>query len=238
MPKAHEQWRVLPHGPIDELAENLWRVEGSLEGMPLKRVMTIVRMSDGRLVVHSAIALEDDLMKRIEAWGTPAYLVVPNGYHRLDARAYKERYPKLDVLCPRRAKKRVEQIVPVTGTYDDLPADPAVSARHLAGVRDAEGVLLVRSRDGATLVLNDVVFNMPHVAGPSGFVLRHVTQSTGGPRITRIGRWFVVRDRAALRRDLEELAATAGLRRIVVSHHLVISEAPVDVLRAIAASLG
>jgi hypothetical protein len=41
-----------------------------------------------------------------------------------------------------------------------------------------------------------------------------------------------------LRRDLEELAGTAGLRRFVVSHHLVISEAPADVLRAIAASLG
>src|SRR6266542_7018228 len=46
-------WTVLAHDPIEKLAENLWRVRGSLPRMTLKRVMTVARLDDGRLVVHS-----------------------------------------------------------------------------------------------------------------------------------------------------------------------------------------
>ncbi|WP_236518626.1 hypothetical protein [Sandaracinus amylolyticus] len=55
--------------------------------------MTIVRLGGGRLVVHDAIALGPREMERIDAWGTPAFLVVPNAGHRLDAKAYVARYP-------------------------------------------------------------------------------------------------------------------------------------------------
>src|SRR5690606_38404699 len=79
------------HGPLERLEDNLWRVEGALPNMALRRVMTVVRMADGRLVIHSAIALPDELMAQIEAWGRPSYLLVPNAYHRLDAPAYKAR---------------------------------------------------------------------------------------------------------------------------------------------------
>src|SRR5690606_38404698 len=82
------------HGPLERLEDNLWRVEGALPNMALRRVMTVVRMADGRLVIHSAIALPDELMAQIEAWGRPSYLLVPNAYHRLDAPAYKARYDR------------------------------------------------------------------------------------------------------------------------------------------------
>jgi hypothetical protein len=82
MAKCFETWTVLPHGPIEKLSENLWRVEGTMNDGKIKRVMTIARMKDGRLVVHNAIALEPELQAEIEAFGTPAAIVVPNGFHR------------------------------------------------------------------------------------------------------------------------------------------------------------
>jgi len=87
MVKANTSWVVLPHQPIDKLEPNLWRVQGTLRGMALKRVMTLIRLEDGRVVIHSAIPLEEQAMAEIEAWGNPAVLVVPNGWHRLDAPA-------------------------------------------------------------------------------------------------------------------------------------------------------
>jgi hypothetical protein len=51
----HVVWRVLPYRPLAQLSERVWRLEGDLEGMPMKRVMTIARRADGELVVHNAI---------------------------------------------------------------------------------------------------------------------------------------------------------------------------------------
>lgn len=237
MAKVHETWRVLPHLEIEELAENLWRVQGSLEGMALKRVMTIARRQDGGLVVHNGIALEDDAMKRIEDWGEIATIVVPNAYHRLDAPAFHRRYPNAKVLCPQGARKKVAVVVAVDGTYGDFAADDTVRLETLKGVGEAEGVMIVKSDDGSTLVFNDILFNMPHGKGPAGFVFRHITQSTGGPRISRIVRWFVMKDRRALRSSLEQLADTPDLKRIVVSHHRTITDDPNGTLRRVAATL-
>ena len=92
-------WTVLRHDPLRKLAENLWEVVGDLPGMPLTRRMTVVRLGSGELVIHSAIACDPATMRSIEALGTPAYIVVPSAFHRLDAHAYKARYPGARVVC-------------------------------------------------------------------------------------------------------------------------------------------
>jgi hypothetical protein len=236
-PKAHTEWTVLRHGPIERLSERLWRIEGTLPSMPLARVMTIARRRDGGLVIHNAVAVDDATRGEIEAWGSVAAIVVPNGYHRLDAPAFHTRYPDARILCPRGARAKVEQVVPVTGGYEDEPADPAVTLETLAGTGDTEGAMIVRDRDGASLVLNDIVFNMPHLTGIHGFVLRWITSSSGGPKVSRIARWLVAKDKSAVRAHLERLAATPDLRRIIVSHHETIDREPAKVLREVAATL-
>jgi hypothetical protein len=230
-------WRVLPHQPIEKLEENLWRVEGDLEGMPLKRVMTVAKRSDGGLVIHNGIALEEDAMRELERFGEPTFLVVPNGYHRMDAGRFKARYPKLKVVCPRGAKKKVEQVVHVDLDYETYPQDDAVGLRTLEGFGEAEGVMTVRSSGRTSIVLNDALFNMPHLTGAHGFVLRHVTGSSGGPKVSRIARWFIIKDSRAFRAELERLADTPDLVRVIVSHHETISEDVPGTLRRVAATL-
>lgn len=230
-------WKVLEHGPLERLEDNLWRVEGALPNMALRRVMAVARLVDGRLVIHSAIALPGELMEQLEAWGRPSYLLVPNAYHRLDAPAYKARYPDLVVVCPREARKAVEKAVPVDMTYEEFEGDATVVVRPLVGTRGREGVLVVRHGDRASLVVNDLIFNMPHLHGVVGFMLKHVMKSSGGPRISRVARMLVVKDRRELADELEALAETPGLCRIVVSHHETITDAPAEVLRSQARAL-
>jgi len=238
MAKAHASWTVLGHRPIEKLSSRIWRVEGDLPGnMPLERVMTIVRLSDGRLVIHNAIALEDAAMREIEAWGPIAFILVPNGYHRLDAPAFHARYPSARVLCPPGSRARVAEVVADVGLYAELPEDPALSHGPVDGTAEEEAFLKVEDETGVTLVLNDAVFNMPHRTGFQGFVLKHLTQSSGGPRVSRVGRFFLVKDRAAFAACLRRLADTPGLRRVIVSHHETITESPGEALRAAAATV-
>jgi hypothetical protein len=236
MASAHESWTVLPHGPIEKLTENLWRVEGSLPHMSLKRVMCVAKLTDGRLLVHNAIALADDAMREVEAWGEPAFLVVPNGWHRLDAKVFKKRYASIQVVCPAGSRKKVEQVVPVDLTYDRFPGDNAVRVEHAQGVRDAEGVMRVVSSDGLTLVFNDLIFNLAHGSGIGGLVFR-LLGSTGGPRVTGIMKRLVVKDRPAFRDYLERLASEPLLRRIIVSHGAPITDSAASTLRDVASRL-
>lgn len=241
MAKANLEWTILPHGPIEKLSPRVWRVEGTLAGMPLKRVMTIVRCASGRLLVHNAIAIDESSMAEIAAWGEVGWILVPNGYHRLDAPAFAKRFPTAQVLCPPGARKKVQEVVTVHGTYADFPKDASVSLHLLDGVADEEGYVQVSDEAGVTLVMNDLVFNMPHLPGAQGFVLKHLTRSTGGPQLTRVSRFFLVKDKAKVRAQLERLAGIEHLTRVIVSHHQTIettSERSVsDVLRSVAATV-
>jgi hypothetical protein len=236
VPKAHATWKVLPHDPVIELASNLRLVTGDLPDMPLRRNMIAVRLQDGRVLFHNPIALEDELMQEFERWGAPAFLVVPNGWHRLDCVVFKQRYPEARVVCPAGSRKKVEQVTAVDLTYDAFPGDDAVTLAHLAGVRDVEGVMTVRSEDGVTLVFNDAVFNIPHLPGAHGLVMR-LLGSSGGPRVTRLMRLVAVRDKRALREHLSALASTPDLVRVVPGHGMVMARNAAATLRAVAEAL-
>jgi hypothetical protein len=234
---VNRNWLPLPHLPIEELSENLWRIQGSLPNMGLKRVMTVARLANDDLVIHNGIALDDQSMARLEAWGRPAWLLVPSAYHRLDAPAFAARYPEMRVLCPAGARGKVAKVVDVHGTADAFPADDAVQLQPVEGIKNAEDVLMVTSSDGTTLVFTDLIFNMPHGTGMNGWFFRYLTASTGGPRISRMVRLFLIADKRALRAHLERLASLPNLVRVIVSHHRMITDDPAGTLRAVAATL-
>jgi hypothetical protein len=232
--KANTTWNVLPHGPLEKVTENVWRVQGSLKRLPIGRVMTVVKRSDDSLIVHNASALEEESVQEIDAWGPVRMLIVPSRRHRLDAPVYKARYSDALVVCPAGARDAVEEVVSVDRTYDDVAPDADVELITLDGVAEREGAMMVRSADGVTLVLNEVVFNLPHTGGLTGFILRYITHSSGGPRVGPLVRWLIVKDKGAFRAHLERLAATPDLRRLIVSHVDMISDGAALALHAAA----
>jgi hypothetical protein len=237
MAKAFEKWTVLPHSKVEKLEENLWRVQGTLPGGGPPRVMTVAKLADGRLVLHSAIALDDAEMKDLEAFGTPAFLVVPNSGHRLDAAAYKARYPKMTVVAPAGSKEKVEQVVHVDDTAGSF-GDDTVTYQPIEGT--VEGALVVQSKGGTTLVLNDTIMNMaPGSIKGFGGVLSGVLGFFGAePKITPLAKMMVYKDKKAARTHLEKLADTPGLTRVIVSHGNMITADPCGAIkRAIGAAL-
>lgn len=220
MAKPRATWQVLPHEPIQKLAENLWWVRAPVPGFTLRRTMTVVRLADARLLVFNAVALDEPSMKQLEAWGNPAFLIVPGAGHRLDAAAFKKRYPALQVFGPGGARKAIEQVVPLDGLLRDFPNLPDVQFQAVAGIKDKEGAMLVRSSDGVTVVLNDILFNMAVPPGLFGKLVELIG-SAPGPRVSRIVKSFYCDDRAAFRETLRRLSELPELVRLIVAHDTV-----------------
>jgi hypothetical protein len=236
MAKAYETWTVSPHGPIEKLTENLWRVEAPMPGTPIRRTMLVARLGDGRLVIHNGIALGETEMKEIESWGTPAFLIVPNAGHRLDGKTFKDRYPSMHVLGPPGAKAKIEQVVKVDATEADF-GDDSVRYEILDGTGGGEGVLVVRSKGGTTLVFTDAVMNMQSLPGFGGFMMGLFGFTGPSPKVSMATRMLLVKDKKALRAELERRASTDGLVRVEVAHGAPITSSPGEALRGAAAGL-
>ena len=64
-----------------------------------------------------------------------------------------------------------------------------------------------------------------------------VTASSGGPKVSRLTRMMMLKDKAAFRAHLERLAELPDLRRMLVAHHETVEGDVAGVLREIAATL-
>jgi hypothetical protein len=229
MPKPFETWTVLPHKPLQKLEDNLWIVEGKLDN--IRRHMAAVRLADGRLVIWNGIALEEAEMKELEAWGTPAFLVVPNGLHRMDARIYKKRYPGLTVIAPPGAKKKIEQVVAVDRTDGDV-GDATVTITFPACTASRDALMQVTHKGGGvTLVINDLVMNMRHGPGFGGFMFKLMGFTANTPNVPLPTRMLLIKDKPGLKTLLQQLAATPSLKRVIVSHGDVLESGAAEGLR-------
>lgn len=227
------EWTVLPHDPIEKVADNLWRVSGLMRDGKLQRQMVLARMKDGGVIVHNAIALDDASMKEIEAWGKPSVLFVPNAFHRQDALIWKKRYPDLQVVAPSGGRKAIAKVVPVDATIEEAKGDDTARLKPLAGAPGV-GVLEVRSGGDLTAVFCDSILNMRKQKGFMGFLLA----PTGEVAVPRISRMMIVKDKRAFARNIGELAATPGLKRIMFAHGKPVDTDAAGELRKVVTQLG
>lgn len=221
--KPHKTWKVLPHGDLEKLADNLYTVVGKLR-MPLgytPRRMTVVRLDGNRLAIYSAIALDNRRMAALEALGRPTFLIVPSAIHRLDAQPWKVRYPELEVIAPEGAGYQVSEIVEVDATTVDFH-DPRVHVDLVPGTGGRELSMTVETPTGKTLVVNDLIFNLPPMKGLAGFGMRALGFGPGHPTVPRAVKRRLVADGEQIRTQLREWAAE-GFERILPAHG-----APID----------
>src|SRR5450432_2236601 len=232
MAKPHIEWTVLPHGKLKRLEHDLLSVSGTLNMPPMGEVtrrMSVVRLADGRLVIYSAISLDEIEMKALESYGTPAYLIVPGDIHRMDAKPWKDRYPSLKVIAPAGARDKIEEIVHVDATEVDF-GDPAVRFMAMPGTGDKEAVLVIETASGTTVVLNDLIFDLANRPGFSGWLFKLIGMTGTEPHIPLPVKLKEVHDKNAVCAQLERWAHLPNLQRVIISHGDILADAPGAVL--------
>jgi hypothetical protein len=238
MPAILEKWQVQPHGQLIEIDDGILTVTGEIKMLLgiFPRQMTVVRLTGDRTAIWSAMALEAAGMSTIEAMGRPSFLIVPNDFHRMDAKIWKDRYPEIKVVTPPGARAKVAEIVPVDAT-SDIFEDAAVRFVVVPGTEGHEAALVISRPGGVTIVINDVIGNVAHPHGIGAHILARLTGfGVSKPRVPQPVKLRLIKDKLALAAQFRAWAGDEGLRRIIVSHGDPI-ENPRDVLHALAGKL-
>ncbi|MDP3938080.1 MAG: DUF4336 domain-containing protein, partial [Deltaproteobacteria bacterium] len=144
------------------LTDGLWVADRTLKilGTHLPIRMTVIRLSDGGLWLHSPVRLDAQTRKSLDALGPVRHVVAPNKVHHLFARAYFEAYPDARVFaCPGLAEKRKD--LPFHGTLsDEAPKAWAgeIDQHLLGGIPYLQEVDFFHAAS-RTLLLTDLVFH-------------------------------------------------------------------------------
>jgi hypothetical protein len=232
MEKGKRGWIVTKHGPLQKLDDNLWCVEGDVPGVPIKRRMCIIRMTDGSLLFFHAIPVDDATLEQIKALGKPAYLVVGHDQHAIDAYAFQQKLG-LKAYGPAACEAKLRERVELTGNLESFPTDATVTVESVPGTKHGETLVTVRSGDRTSLLFADVIQNSPKEATS---LLFRIMGFAGGPKVVWVFRKLFLRDRSALKSALGKLAEVPNLR-IVPFHGRVVENDASKALSAAAAAL-
>jgi hypothetical protein len=213
---------------------NLWSAEhefGWQAGLiPILVRMTVIRLADGQLILHSPIPISPELREELDALGLVRFIVVPE-MHGKFADEVSQTYPSAQLLAAPRAPRR-RKALPFHASLADQPPtawDGQVDTLLVLGFRLSEVLLFHRA--SRTLVLTDLCFNIQR---SSSRVARTFFRANGmwqhfGP--SRIIRRVGVSDHATLQRSLER-ALVWDFDRIIPGHGEVIEHAGPAAIRA------
>jgi hypothetical protein len=209
----------LKHGDFKKLDANLWILEGELpHHMPLPRTMTVFRLRNGDLWIHSAIAIDDLRQRQLEKFGRPAYLVVPSTMHRMDAPVYKETYPAIKVVCPEASKEKVEQKVHVDNSCETEFQGTEIKVHVMPGAKPIElAYELPLASGGKAMIFNDLLVNVSQPQGFLGTFLSLIGR-VGAFRTPPSNKMILLDDRKKFHAWLDEQSKRTDLKMITVAH--------------------
>ena len=130
--------------------------------------MTLVRLSDGGLFVHSPIELTPDLKRQVDAQGAVRHIVCPYRLHTAHLREFAEAYPDAKLYAPPGLEpKETTKGLTFAATLGETPepdwAGELDQAIYHGNKLDNEVVFFHPST--RTLILTDLCFNVPSSRG-------------------------------------------------------------------------
>ncbi len=216
-----------PHAPgmLIPFAEGVWIAEApvSFLGLRLTSSMSVLRLASGGVLVHSPVALTDELGAAVQALGEVTDLYGPNLFHHLHLGDWARAFPRARVHAPADlAKKRPDLKIDRAHDPSSSAALDGIDELPIEGFRLAESVLFHRA--SRSLVVTDLVHN---IGRPAHAWTKLYTRAMGfydRVALSRMLRWTAVSDRPAMRQSVDRMLALP-FERVIVGHGAPLEDA-------------
>ena len=187
----------------------------SMAGCKLGRVVTSLRLADGRTLVHSTASFSPEDVSSLKSCGEPSWLVEPTKIHDTCSAAGRAAFPEIPYLVPPTFDKATKLGSTLIGEAGS-PWGEEIEVIELAGIPKLREHVFFH-KPSRTLVVADLIFNLPESAGAwTRGLLRLVSGMKSYPATSRLF-WFYTKDREALSDSLERMLEW-DFERVVVGH--------------------
>jgi hypothetical protein len=186
-------------------------------GLEVGGRMTVVRLPDGGLWVHSPVRFTPEVRAQVDALGPVRFLVAPNLMHHLAVQDWAAAYPDAKVAAPARLKrKRPELRIDLElGDAADAAWAGVIDQVFVRGMPKLDEVLFFH-RPSRTVLVTDLAFNVQRT---DSWLLRAYLKLSGAWQrlASTLTARVLIKDKAAVRASLEKALAWDA-ERVVVCH--------------------
>lgn len=221
------------------LSDDLFVVEVPFKigGFSLGGRMTVIRLPEGGLWLHSPVKLDAAVRGAVEALGPVRFLVAPNTMHHLWLGDWAAAYPSAKVLAPAglRDKRPDLRIDVELSDVMDVGQSPAIELLLAHGIPWFEEFVFFH-RPSRTLLLADVAFNIHETPSWQTRTYLKLCGIYGKLGSTWFLKWMT-KDKAALRAWRERVLGW-DFERVVPCHGQVLERGGREAVREAFAWVG
>ncbi len=220
------------------LAPDLWELDAPMRviGMALGHRMTVARLPDGSLWLHSPVAYSPTLAAELKKLGPAAHIVAPNAMHDTYLEGWFAAWPSAR-FHGAKGFSTFRPDLKFTDTLGDTP-DAAWAAvfdqRMLRGMPRLNEVVFLH-RASRTLIVTDLVFNLRAEMPLLSRVLLKINGCYNCLAVSRLLK-TTIKDAPALRASLDQMLMW-DFDRVIVSHGHNLDSGAKDALRTALASI-
>jgi len=186
-------------------------------GLRLTTTMTVLRLADGSLLVHSPVALTPERRAAVEAIGPVAHLYAPNLLHHRWIEQWSAAFPSAKVHAPTGLNKKHERlrVDRIHGGPSDPALAPLIEEIPIHGFRALETAIFYRP--ARTLVVAELIQNIGRPEHRWTATYARAMGFYAQPALSRAIRWTGFADRGAARRSIDVLLERS-FDRLVMGH--------------------
>ncbi|MFZ6751467.1 DUF4336 domain-containing protein [Undibacterium sp. Ren11W] len=221
---------------LKEITENLWHLEHhfTLRGVPLSSRMTVIRLSDGRLCLHSPVPISSAVQQNINQLGIVRFILAPSKKHHKFVAECAALFPDAEIFGAPGLMQKCADIVGLQEipSHKNPPWWPELECFLFNGIPSMNEMVWFH-RGSATLVLSDLCQwwrgELPFLA--SCFAsFNGVSKQMAVPNTVQLR----IHDHSAARLSAERILQWP-FTRVITAHNVIIEE---HAFRKVAQALG